>query len=104
MSPEERLMILEQKISFLEHVASLQGGENDAYRAVIEGILRHVSTVPEVRATISALLEKATVSNIHDSTNASYSGAFDRVSDRIQKEMDFLIEPVGYKLKAGHQG
>lgn len=103
MSSEERLIALEKKVDFFEHVLSLQGGENDAYKAVIAAILRHVSTVPEVRKTIHELLETATVSNLHDSTNASYSGGFEGASELLQREMDFLIEPVGYKSQTGQQ-
>lgn len=96
MSEEERLKALEDRLDFFEHVLSVQGGENEAYRAVIEAILRHVSTVPEVRQTILEMLEVAIVANLHGSTNSGYSGGFDRVVERLKNQMGIPTGQSGY--------
>ncbi len=83
MSPEERLMKLEQNMAFISEFASSIGGQNKAFESVIAALLPFHGQIPEIAAAVRKRLEEATAQNLGGSTNQNFVDGFDSAKEVI---------------------
>ena len=87
-STEERLRKLEQTALQLAQMVSEQGGEANAYRAALLGVLMGCGAVPQLRSHIEQQIERATAIHLAGSTNPLFMEGFDHACELVRLALD----------------